>query len=298
MPARRSDRHATPLEHPAGPRLRAVLAATGRLIGRDSFPQTLVAAAADIQHPIATGRRIVVCSPSEGSGASTVGMGLTLAVHTLRDDLVATIDLAESPGGPRGDDDRPALTPATALGALAVNEPATRDDFRRTMRLQPHDDVVIMRKPPGEADLNGAAVHALVAGCTRHCGVTVVVTPPGLEDARTVEALASAHAAVVVTDRHANEEGVARSFVSLLRHLHPNLPFVEVMNEPARLRRRERRELGRDACALRHAPTLSHGQPTSFASLRERETAEILTLTARAMRLSRAGRIAVEGGSA
>lgn len=298
MTSRRVARHAPSTQEHGGPFRHAAsvaIAGTVRLIGHDPFPAVVAAAGRSIQEPIATGRRVVVCSPEADTGTSTVASAMASAISTFRTDLLALIDIGDGPSGLHPAGGATPLAPQTALGALAVNEPATREEFRRTLRLQDADTVLDLHDDAPHAPLTAPAVRALIAGCTRHCATTITETPSGLEDERTLAALESAHAAVVVTDRAAHAAAGAASFVELLRHVHPRLPIVEVLNERRRTARSGRRQTPHGTFALRHARRLSPTHPPTFASLGEPMTMEILEVTARVMSAARGGRAQAAG---
>lgn len=293
MTSRRAARHAPPTREESGALRHAAAAALAgavRLIGHDPFPAVVAAAGHSIQEPIATGLRIVVCSPEAGSGTSTVASAMASAISTFRTDLLALVDVGDGPSGLHPAGGATPLASQTALGALAVNEPATREEFRRTLRLEDGETVLNLYGDALDTPLTAPAVRALIAGCTRHCATTIAETPSGLDDERTLAALESAHAAVVVTDRASDAAAGAAAFVELLRHVHPRLPVVEVLNERERTPRSARRPAPPGTFALRHARHLSPTHAPTFASLGEPMTMEVLEVTARVMSAARGGR--------
>lgn len=291
MPSRTAARHEANSNSAVRDAVSGAMAATFRQLGRDPFPTVVGTAGSAIQEPIATGRRVVVCSPERGTGASTVASLMGCAVSTFRHDLLALVDVGDGPSGLRPIGSSP-FAPETALGALAVNEPATREEFRRTLRLDDSESVLNLQSDAPGAALSAPAVSALIAGCTRHCAVTITETPSGLEDERTLAALESAHTAVVVTPRASDASGSATRFIGLLRHVHPNLPIVEVLNERQRTKRSTRRQTPRGAFVLRHARRRPAGDASMFATLGEPMTMEVLTLTAHVLTRARKGRVA------
>lgn len=185
-----------PAESPA----RRFLHQAADMFRGDDYPQSLAEAAAGVQQPVTTGRRIAVVGSRGGAGRSTAAALLARTYAALRSDAAAAVDLAESgtlalrlaaPAAPSLD------AAAAHLGRTIPGSLAGVREFLASPG--PENLLVTGRRPAGWTRTSDDDVLHLSRVLSRYCPVTLFDCPPGLGPGAVRWALGESHLALFVT---------------------------------------------------------------------------------------------------
>ena len=185
-----------PAESPA----RRFLHQAADMFRGDDYPQSLAEAAAGVQQPVTTGRRIAVVGSRGGAGRSTAAALLARTYAAMRSDAAAAVDLAESgtlalrlaaPAAPSLD------AAAAHLGRTIPGSLAGVREFLASPG--PENLLVTGRRPAGWTRTSDDDVLHLSRVLSRYCPVTLFDCPPGLGPGAVRWALGESHLALFVT---------------------------------------------------------------------------------------------------
>ncbi|GAA1347365.1 GTPase domain-containing protein [Falsarthrobacter nasiphocae] len=268
----------------------------GRAAIHDAYPSELARTVQGAQQPVSTGRRIAVISAGGGAGASTAASLVALALAEVRRDAVGLVDLASLRSGLA-----PSLLhtahggPRASLGSLSVAAPHGRSEFLAALSAEEGRPVVVGASQH-EKPLDERGATALVAEFSRHCAVTLVECPPGIDDERTRAVLRRAHTAVLVADMSESGFQDAQALLDAMREDGFDLPVLLLGNERSagrssvlRRARRTARETGVAFQGLRHQRRFRSGQPLSLDALPEPVRLEVFRIASTALTLARTG---------
>jgi len=186
---------------PAEGAARRLLQQAADMFRGDDYPQSLAEAAAGVQRPVTTGRRIAVMGFRGGAGRTTATALLARTYASLRADAAAAVDLAEAGtlalrlAAP----DAPSLDAAAAR--LARTIPGSLAEVRNIVASPGPDNLLVTgRRSPagGQKATDDDATH-LSRVLSRYCPVTLFDCPPGLGPDAVRWALAESHLALFVT---------------------------------------------------------------------------------------------------
>lgn len=172
----------------------------------DDYPQSLAEAAAGVQQPVTTGRRIAVIGTRGGAGRSTAAALLARTYASLRADAAAAVDLADA-GTLALRLAAPDAPPLDAVAArLGRTIPASLAELRGFVASPGPENLLVTGRRPAASSQTATdddAVH-LSRVLSRYCPVTLFDCPPGLGGANGQRdqvrwALQEAHLAVYVT---------------------------------------------------------------------------------------------------
>ncbi|MEB7505402.1 hypothetical protein [Arthrobacter koreensis] len=185
-----------PAEGPA----RRFLQQAADMFRGDDYPQSLAEAAAGVQQPVTTGRRIAVVGSRGGAGRSTASALLARTYASLRSDAAAAVDLAEAgtlaarlaaPAAPSLD---------AAAERLGRTIPGSLAGVREYIASPgPENLLVTGRRPAGGTKTADDDVTHLSRVLSRYCPVTLFDCPPGLGPDAVRWALGESHLALFVT---------------------------------------------------------------------------------------------------
>lgn len=268
----------------------------GRSAIQDAYPSELARTVQGAQQPVSTGRRIAVVSAGGGTGASTAASLMALGLAEVRRDAVGLVDveslrsglapslLETAHGGPRA-----------SLGALSVAAPSGRSEFLAALSGKEGRPVVVGASQH-EKPLDERGTATLVAEFSRHCAVTLVECPAGIDDERTRAVLRRAHSAVLVADLTESGFRDAQALLDAMREQGFDLPVLLLGNErssgrPAVLRRARRtaRETGVAFETLSHQRRFRSAKPLSLDALPEKVRLEAFRIASTALTLARTG---------
>ncbi|MBD8043023.1 hypothetical protein H9638_04275 [Arthrobacter sp. Sa2BUA2] len=191
-----------PAEGPA----RRVFQQAADMFRGDDYPQSLAEAAAGVQQPVTTGRRIAVIGSRGGAGRTTAAALLARTFASLRADAAAAVDLTEAGtlalrlGAPEA----PPLDAAAAR--LGRTIPGSLADLRGFVTSPGPENLLVTGRrafPGTQTATDDDALH-LSRVLSRYCPVTLFDCPPGLggltgQRDQVRWALQEAHLALYVT---------------------------------------------------------------------------------------------------
>lgn len=186
-----------PAEGPA----RRFLAQAADMFRGDDYPQSLAEAAAGVQQPVTTGRRIAVVGFRGGAGRTTAAALLARTYASLRADAAAAVDLAEA-GTLALRLAAPAAPPLDDIAArLGRTIPGSLAEVRGYVASPGPENLLVTgrRSPAAAQKATDDDVLHLSRVLSRYCPVTVFDCPPGLGPEAVRWALAESHLALFVT---------------------------------------------------------------------------------------------------
>lgn len=183
-----------------GPARRLLLQAADMFRG-DDYPQSLAEAAAGVQRPVTTGRRIAVMGFRGGAGRTTAAALLARTYASLRTDAAAAVDLAEAGtlalrlAAPEA----PSLDAAAAR--LARTIPGSLAEVRNVVASPGPDNLLVTgrRSAAGTQKATDDDATHLSRVLSRYCPVTLFDCPAGLGSDAVQWALGESHLALFVT---------------------------------------------------------------------------------------------------
>lgn len=166
------------------------------MFGSDDYPQQLAEAATAAQEPITTGRRILVTGSRGGGGKTTTAALIARTFATVRQELVAALDLDPGLG-------------TLALRAGAGNAPSL-EDFAGRLRNADSLNQSALASMLGDAGgglyvsgnrgnqpaVSGPSLSNVLTSISRYFPVTVFDGPNGIRTEESAWALSRAHAVV------------------------------------------------------------------------------------------------------
>ena len=187
-----------PAEGPA----RRFLTTAADMFRGDDYAQSLAEAAAGVQQPVSTGRRIAVIGSRGGAGRTTTAALLARTYASLRADAAAAVDLTEAGTLAL----RLAVPEAPSLDAVALRLgrtiPGSLADVGSFVASPGPENLLVTgrRAAPGGGGsaTDDDALH-LSRVLSRYCPVTVFDCPSGLGSAAARWALGESHLALYVT---------------------------------------------------------------------------------------------------
>ena len=172
----------------------------------DDYPQSLAEAAAGVQQPVTTGRRIAVIGTRGGAGRSTAVALLARTYASLRADAAAAVDLADA-GTLALRLNAPDAPPLDAIAArLGRTIPGSLAELRGFVTSPGPENLLVTGRrgvPGAQTATDDDALH-LSRVLSRYCPVTLFDCPPGLGGVNGQRdqvrwALQEAHLALYVT---------------------------------------------------------------------------------------------------
>ena len=167
-----------PAEGPA----RRVFQQAADMFRGDDYPQSLAEAAAGVQQPVTTGRRIAVIGSRGGAGRTTAAALLARTFASLRADAAAAVDLTEA-GTLALRLAAPDAPPLDAIAArLGRTIPGSLADLRGFVTSPGPENLLVTGRRGGsgvQTATDDDALH-LSRVLSRYCPVTLFDCPPGL----------------------------------------------------------------------------------------------------------------------
>lgn len=302
----------TPGHVPRGDSLRVRCSrAVVRTVYTDAFPNQWAEAVEACQHPVTTGRRIGVLSPTGGSGASTLTAATAALLASVRTDPVAVLDLCAAPSGllPR----LPSTQTGRSLGQLS-RPPRPDSDQISAERVDLEEADLTqfgVPTPPrlrrltystDDSALNSSELRALHRGLSRTYATAVCELP---RPSAAPEGMGSygMHALVLALSPAPGDLEANREVLVRIRRQDPEVPILPVLVNARRHRRRTCRSAAaslrdilqaigaeqplRRLDADRH---LAAGMDLSISAVGEARRLQIAQLSAAALSAAREGR--------
>lgn len=177
---------------------RRIMRTAWSMFGSDDYPEQLGGAAASVQAPITTGRRILVTGSRGGSGKTTTAALLARTFAAVRQEPAAALDLDPGLG-------------TLSLHAGAGNAPSL-EDFASQLRRTELLDQAALASMLGDAGgglhisgsrgnrptINGSTLSNVLTSVSRYFPVTIFDGPTGIRSEESSWALSRAHAAIFV----------------------------------------------------------------------------------------------------